>query len=258
LTVLAATVINQHPANQTVPVGGTATLSVSASGQGALAYQWQKNQTNLANGGRIWGVATPTLVITNVQTTDAGNYRCIVTAGCGSATSFQAALTVGCSVNPLINPSFEEGSVNGVGTGWIGYQRAPYPTTSWSLQTASPPPGGGVKYQQIANTSSSGGGGVRQDITGCVPGARYRISGWMRGNSAYATCRVRVSPTASSSWSTAVDLNPAAVYSGSTWTAFSGTVVATGTNMTLWLDGQTGGSGLNKAQCFDAITVSCE
>ena len=27
--------------------------------------------------------------------------------------------------------------------------------------------------------------------------------------------------------------------------------------MTLWLDGQTGGTGLNKAECFDEVTVSC-
>ena len=27
--------------------------------------------------------------------------------------------------------------------------------------------------------------------------------------------------------------------------------------MTLWLDGQTGGSGLNKAECFDSVTVTC-
>ena len=28
--------------------------------------------------------------------------------------------------------------------------------------------------------------------------------------------------------------------------------------MTLWLDGQTGGTAENKAECFDSITVSCE
>jgi hypothetical protein len=38
---------------------------------------------------------------------------------------------------------------------------------------------------------------------------------------------------------------------------FSGTVVATSTNMTLWLDGTTGGSGQNKAECFDVITITC-
>jgi len=79
----------------------------------------------------------------------------------------------------------------------------------------------------------------------------------MRGNSANATCRVKVSPTASTDWSTAADLTPPQTCTGSTWTQFSGTVVATGTNMTLWLDGQTGGTGLNKAACFDAVTVTC-
>jgi len=127
----------------------------------------------------------------------------------------------------------------------------------WSIQTASPPEPGSTQYQQIQNTSSSGGGGVRQIISGCVPGATYQISGWMRGNSAYATCRVRVSPAGSTDWATAVDLNPPAVYSGATWTPFSGTVTATGTNMTLWLDGQTTGTNYNKAACFDSITVSC-
>ena len=27
--------------------------------------------------------------------------------------------------------------------------------------------------------------------------------------------------------------------------------------MTLWLDGQTGGTGLDKAECFDSVTVTC-
>ena len=79
---------------------------------------------------------------------------------------------------------------------------------------------------------------MRQNITGCVVGATYQIAGWYRSNSNNGRARVRVSPTASTDWSTAVDLNPIADYGiGVTWTNFSGTVVATGTNMTLWLDG---------------------
>lgn len=162
-----------------------------------------------------------------------------------------------CTPATLLNGSFELPDVGGIGTNWVGYQRPPNPTTVWSMQTANPPPGAGSRYQQIANTSSTGGGGVRQTITGCTPGATYVISGWMRGNSALATCRVKVSPTASTDWNTAIDLNPPQVYSGPDWTPFSGTVVATDTNMTLWLDGQTGGTGQNKAQCFDAVTVTC-
>ena len=257
LTVRPATTITQQPANRSVSVGGTTNFTVAATGEGTLTYQWQKNQTNLSNGGHYSGVTTATLTISSASSADAANYRCVITAGCGSATSFQAALTVGCAPNPLTNPSFEGGNTSGVGTGWTGYQRSPAPSTVWSIQTASPPSGGGTQYQQIANTSSTGGGGVRQDLTGCTIGATYTISGWMRGNSSSATCRVKVSPTASTTWSTAVDLSPPQSYSGSTWTAFSGTVVATGTSMTIWLDGQTGGTGLNKAECFDAVTVSC-
>jgi hypothetical protein len=100
---------------------------------------------------------------------------------------------------------------------------------------------------------------VQQNITGCVIGATYTISGWMRGNSGlYSTCTVKVSPSASTDWSTAIHLSPTQAYTGNTWTPFSGTVVATGTNMTLWLDGQTTGSGQFNAECFDSITIGCE
>ena len=54
-----------------------------------------------------------------------------------------------------------------------------------------------------------------------------------------------------------MDLNPPQAFTGNYWTNFSGTVVATGTSMTLWLDGQTGSTGLNKAECFDSVTVTC-
>ena len=256
LTVKTATTITVQPTNKVVTAGANATFSVAATGDGTITYQWQKNMANLSNGGHYSGVTTATLTITGADANDVANYRCVVTAGCGSSTSFQGALSL-CAVNGLTNPSFEGGNTGGVGTGWTGYQRSPNPTTVWSIQTASPPSGGGTQYQQIANTSSTGGGGVRQNVTGCVIGATYTVAGWMRGNSASATCTVKVSPTSSTTWSTAINLNPTQTYSGSTWTAFSGTVVATGTNMTLWLDGQTGGTGLNKAECFDAITVSC-
>jgi hypothetical protein len=259
LTLKAATTITQQPANATVAVGGTTNFTVVATGDGTLTYQWQKNQANLSNGGHYSGCTTATLTISNADANDAANYRCVVTAGCGSSTSFQGALTVSsCSTPTLLNPSFELGNISGVATNWTGYQRTPNPTTVWTIQTASPPSGAGLQYQQIANTSSTGGGGVRQNITGCTVGATYTIAGWMRGNSsAYSTCTVKVSPTASTSWSTAINLTPAATFTGSYWTNFSGTVTATATNMTLWLDGQTTGTGQNKAECFDGITVTC-
>ena len=209
------------------------------------------------------GSLTATLTITNASSADAANYSCVVTNPYGSVTSSPAVLTIAgsCSSSPvLLNASFEgPASAAGVGTNWVGYQRgSPPPTTVWSIQTASPPAGTGTNYQQIANTSSTGGGGVYQNITGCIIGGTYQIAGWMRGNSqSYSTCTVLCSPTASTNWLTAANLSPPQTFTGNYWTNFSGTVVAAGTNMTLWLDGQTGGNGQNKAECFDAVTVTC-
>ncbi len=250
-------VITQQPSNQIVIAGGTTSFTVGAAGGGTLYYQWQKNSNNLANGGHYSGCLTSALTITGADNSDVASYRCIVTNAFGSTNSVSATLTLtaGCSPVSLVNSGFEGGNVGGVATGWTGYQRAPNPTTVWSIQTSTPAEG--LQYQQIANTSSTGGGGVRQDVTGCVVGATYTISGWMRGNSALATCTVKCSPTTSTVWSTAVDLNPPQSYSGSSWTPFSGTVVATSTSMTIWLDGQTGSTGQNKAECFDGVTVSC-
>jgi len=250
-----------QPISQFVAPGGVVNFTTVVSGSSPLSYEWQKNAVKLNNGGHYTGCTTATLTVSDVGSADLASYRCVVTNAFGSVTSSPAMLVLGAAcANPvLLNASFE-GTTNslGVSTNWVGYQRAPYPTTGWTIQTASPPSGGGLQYQQIANSSGTGGGGVRQDITGCVIGATYQISGWMRGNSiSFSTCTVKVSPTASTDWSTAIDLDPPQTFTGNYWTNFSGTVVATGTNMTLWLDGQTGSTGLYKAECFDAVTVTC-
>jgi hypothetical protein len=257
----AAPSINQQPSNQAVSPGGSANLSVVASGTSPLSYQWQKNAANLSNGGHYSGSTGATLAIAGADTGDAASYRCVVTNAYGSVTSSVATLTIGGScVTPIVlNASFEGPTgAPGIGTNWVGYQRPPNPTSTWSIQTASPPSGGGAQYQQIQNSPGTGGGGVRQDIAGCTIGATYLISGWMRGNSgAYSTCSVKVSSSASTNWATAMDLNPPQTFTGNYWTNFSGTVVATGPNMTLWLDGNTPGGTSAKAECFDAVQVVC-
>jgi subtilisin family serine protease len=86
----APTIISQ-PTNQTVTVGGTATFSVTASGTPPLSYQWNFNGTNIV-------VATNTsLILTNVQLSQAGNYAVLVTNLYGSILGSNAVLTV----NPL-------------------------------------------------------------------------------------------------------------------------------------------------------------
>ncbi len=94
LAGVAAPFISAHPSDQTVAAGQTATLSVSATGDG-LTYQWRRNGVNLANGGRISGASSSTLVITGVEAGDAGSYDVVVVNSLGgSVTSNTATLTV--------------------------------------------------------------------------------------------------------------------------------------------------------------------
>jgi hypothetical protein len=165
-----------------------------------------------------------------------------------------------CPPVGLVNADFEGGTnANGSAAGWTAYEVNSPSVKVWSVQSSLPAPGGG-QYQQIQAYSAdhTASAGVRQNITGCIVGATYQISGWYRSNSDFGRARVRVSPSASSDWTTAVDLNPVADYGSSTnWATFSGTVVATGTNMTLWLDGRTISGTSGKVGCFDSITISC-
>ena len=55
---------------------------------GSLTYQWQLNGTDLS------GATTDTLTINNVQESDEGMYRCVVTNAAGMNTSTAAQLTV--------------------------------------------------------------------------------------------------------------------------------------------------------------------
>jgi len=83
------------PSGQSVVVGGTATFSVTATGSGSLAYQWQFNGADLANGAFISGATTATLTIGNAQLANAGSYRVQVAGAGGVVVSPAAMLVVG-------------------------------------------------------------------------------------------------------------------------------------------------------------------
>ena len=91
LTVVAsasAPVITASPAARTVVVGGSTTLSVSASAAPAPTYQWRKS------GVAISGATGATLQLANLQFADSVNYDVVVTNSAGSATSSLTAVTV--------------------------------------------------------------------------------------------------------------------------------------------------------------------
>lgn len=85
---LTPPVIVSPPQSRTNSVGDTAVFSVAATACTPLTYQWFFNNTALAPSG------APTLTLSNVTVTLAGNYSAVITGSGGSSTSVVAVLTV--------------------------------------------------------------------------------------------------------------------------------------------------------------------
>ena len=85
--------ITIQPQSQTNNAGATVTFVCETILQ-PVAFQWQKNGTNLANGGNISGATNSTLTITGISDSDAGNYSVVVSNTKGSVSSSIATLTV--------------------------------------------------------------------------------------------------------------------------------------------------------------------
>lgn len=86
-------VITMAPADLTLTVGQSGTLSVTAGGT-SITYQWQRSADGVTFAD-IAGAVAPTLELpTVVQTDDATRYRVVVTNAQGSITSASALLTV--------------------------------------------------------------------------------------------------------------------------------------------------------------------
>lgn len=83
-----APLVLTNPEPQTVDAGTNVTLSVLAEGTAPLRYQWLKDGIPVA------GATSATLALSNVQTTNAGNYSVIVSNAYANVTSQSAALGV--------------------------------------------------------------------------------------------------------------------------------------------------------------------
>jgi len=152
-TPVAASIVTP-PANQTVATGADATFTVVATGTGPLTYQWNF-------GGPLSGQTNATLVITNAQANNAGDYTVTVTGGTGaSVTSPIAALAVGGdrpritnvrqNADKSITIEWTGGGVLQVATSLtapIQWQNAPGAATS--PYTFTPDPGAPVLFGRI-------------------------------------------------------------------------------------------------------------
>jgi len=88
--------VTTQPSNVVAFIGANVAFTVSASSDSVapLSYQWQKNGTNLADGGIFSGCTSRTLTLTDISSADAGTYSVMVTNFVGSVTSGGATLTL--------------------------------------------------------------------------------------------------------------------------------------------------------------------
>jgi len=95
----AAPFITLQPVGGTNFVGETKTLSAQVGGSDPLTYQWQKNSNNIPNATNL------VFTLNNLQTSDAGSYRVIVTNPQGSTNSVGAFVQV---IAPVVNTIYQD------------------------------------------------------------------------------------------------------------------------------------------------------
>ena len=98
LTVNKAIVITTQPVSKSACPGTNTSFSVAVTGTNP-AYQWQLNNVNIP------GATSPTLTLSSVNSSFAGNYKCIITGTCGIVTSNVVTLEVFTDVSISLQPS---------------------------------------------------------------------------------------------------------------------------------------------------------
>jgi hypothetical protein len=117
------------PASATLPAGSDATFTVIAKGLPRPHFQWRFNGTN------IDGAIQSTLIVANLQATNAGNYSVILSNGVSTVTSSNAVLAVTTSpVAPtftVVPPTNADAFVGQVVQFNAQANGSPSPTLTW-------------------------------------------------------------------------------------------------------------------------------
>ncbi len=97
LTVAPALAITSQPSNQIVTAGQTATFAVTASGAGALSYQWKYRTPTSGEWTDVSAASgkTATYSLTAKARHDGYQYKCVVTDGAAVIESSVVTLIVG-------------------------------------------------------------------------------------------------------------------------------------------------------------------
>jgi hypothetical protein len=138
-----------QPLNLVTNLGSNAVFSVSVFSPYPVSYQWQRDNTNLSDGGRFSGTTSSNLVISGVQLSDASAYQVIAANDYGSVTSAVATLTV------LSTPAILAGPTDAIATA--------FSTATVSVTVTGAPPlfyqwrKNGINLSDNANVSGASG-----------------------------------------------------------------------------------------------------
>jgi len=96
---LAATapVITTHPQSKSVVQGTQTSLNIIAQGSPPISYQWYFNDAIQQEEASLIGTQTNSIFFNAIETGRTGRYKCTATNPSGTATSFDALLTVTAS-----------------------------------------------------------------------------------------------------------------------------------------------------------------
>lgn len=94
----APIVITSQPTNKTGCPGDNVSFTVTATGTD-LNFQWQKGGVDLP------GETSQSLILNGISDTDAGNYKCVISSGCGASLSTNTVtLTVNAETQIVSDP----------------------------------------------------------------------------------------------------------------------------------------------------------
>jgi hypothetical protein len=167
------------PADATVSLGEQIVLESVADAATPVSYQWYKEGQPLAGSERVRGTTSSTLTIENAASSDAGRYRCLVIAECGSSADASASVQVSCFRATFVSPS-----------------RSARPGESVSFRVEGIDFGLGATYMWLRNGAFLYGGGRISETMGPV----LRIDNVEANDSGVYQLQVTVSSCSTRTW----------------------------------------------------------
>src|SRR6185369_2990426 len=172
-----------QPSSRFGDLGGSLKLSVGAGGAAPLRYQWRFNGANIS------GATNSSLTLTNLQSTNAGNYGVVVTNSSAGTTSSVAVLTMNGPFMPVFSDNFDTNSA----ANWTLNQSTnnntratfAYNYSGYGIPSAPHSAGGttkGVKFE--ANYTVAGVAALNISPIGQSFGGNYRLhyDMWINAN----------------------------------------------------------------------------